>query len=80
MIAPATVFRLRVPRAAAEILVCHLTDPASAPAFDLASAVVTDGGGLSGHGAIVRREMGLPLVINTVSGTSVSPVLGTEVR
>jgi pyruvate,water dikinase len=52
-----------------EILVCRITDPAWAAAFYLAAAVVIDIGGLSSHGAIVCREMGLPCVINTVNGT-----------
>ena len=54
-----------------EILVCRITDPAWAPAFYLAAAVVIDVGGLSSHGAIVCREMGLPCVINTVNGTGI---------
>jgi pyruvate,water dikinase len=53
-----------------EILVCHITDPAWAPTFYLAAAVVIDVGGLSSHGAIVCRELGLPCVINTGCGTT----------
>jgi pyruvate,water dikinase len=37
----------------------------------LASAVVIDIGGPLSHGAIIAREMGIPCVINTGTGTRV---------
>ena len=52
-----------------EILVCRTTDPSWGSAFFLVSGAVIDIGGPSSHGAIVAREMGLPCVINTQSGT-----------
>jgi pyruvate,water dikinase len=36
-----------------------------------ASAIVTDGGGMTCHAAIVSREMGLPCVVGTRSATKV---------
>jgi pyruvate,water dikinase len=54
-----------------EVLVCRITDPSWASAFHLAAAVVIDIGGLSSHGAIISRELGLPCVINTGNGTQV---------
>ena len=52
-----------------DILVCHATDPSWASLFLLASGVVIDIGGMLSHGAIVARELGIPCVINTGSGT-----------
>lgn len=53
-----------------EILVCETTDPSWASFFVVASAVVIDVGGPLSHGAIVARELGIPCVINTRTGTS----------
>jgi pyruvate,water dikinase len=52
-----------------DILVCHTTDPSWASAFLMAGGLVIDIGGMLSHGAIVARELGIPCVINTVSGT-----------
>ena len=52
-----------------EILVCAMTDPSWAPMFMLAEAVVIDIGGPASHGAIVARELGVPAVLNTGTGT-----------
>jgi phosphohistidine swiveling domain-containing protein len=54
-----------------EVLVCETTDPSWAALFLVASAVVIDVGGPMSHGAIVARELGLPCVINTRTGTKV---------
>jgi pyruvate,water dikinase len=54
-----------------EVLVCAMTDPSWAPMFLLAAAVVTDIGGPASHGAIVARELGVPCVANTRTGTAV---------
>ncbi|MDX8152752.1 PEP/pyruvate-binding domain-containing protein [Patulibacter brassicae] len=51
------------------ILVCHATDPSWASLFPLASAVVTNVGSALSHAAIVCRELGLPCVSNTRTGT-----------
>jgi pyruvate,water dikinase len=52
-----------------EVLVCRTTDPGWASYFFLAAAVVIDVGGPISHGAIVARELGIPCVINTRTGT-----------
>lgn len=52
-----------------DVLVCRTTDPSWTPLFLLADALVIDTGGPMSHGAIVAREMGVPCVINTVTGT-----------
>jgi len=52
-----------------EILVCETTDPSWASLFLVASALVIDVGSPMSHGAIVAREMGVPCVINTRTGT-----------
>jgi pyruvate,water dikinase len=54
-----------------EILVCPTTDPSWAPAMLIAAALVIDIGGALSHGAIVARELGVPCVINTGTGTTV---------
>ncbi len=53
-----------------EVLVCPSTMPAWTPLFALASAVVTDHGGILSHTAIVAREYGIPAVVGTKSATS----------
>ena len=58
------------PLVAGEILVCSTTDPSWVGHFLLASALVIDVGGPMSHGAIVARELGVPCVINTGSGTT----------
>lgn len=52
-----------------DILVAPLTTPVWTPLFALASAVVTDTGGILSHGAIVAREYGIPAVMS-VQGAS----------
>jgi pyruvate,water dikinase len=54
-----------------EILVCRTTDPGWASIMILASALVIDIGGPVSHGAIVARELGIPCVIGTASGSRV---------
>jgi pyruvate,water dikinase len=56
-----------------QVLVCRTTDPSWAPVFPLAAALVIDIGGPMSHGAIIAREMGIPCVIATGSGTAVIP-------
>lgn len=51
-------------------MVCRVTDPSWASLFPLAEAVVTDVGSAMSHAAIVCRELGLPCVANTRTGTS----------
>lgn len=51
------------------VMVCRATDPSWASLFPLAEAVVTDVGSAMSHAAIVCRELGLPCVANTRTGT-----------
>jgi pyruvate,water dikinase len=53
-----------------EILVCPATMPPWTPLFAIASAVVTDHGGVLSHTAIVAREYQIPAVVGTKLGTS----------
>jgi phosphohistidine swiveling domain-containing protein len=53
-----------------EVLVCHATDPSWAATFTLAAGLVIDIGSALSHGAILARELGLPCVINTRTGTT----------
>ena len=55
---------------AGEILVCPATMPPWTPLFGIASAVVTDHGGILSHTAIVAREYQIPAVVGTKVGTS----------
>ncbi|QTJ70736.1 phosphoenolpyruvate-utilizing protein (plasmid) [Rhodococcus sp. ZPP] len=54
-----------------DILVCKFTDPSWAPLFTLADALVIDLGGAASHGAVVAREIGIPYVIGTQTGTTI---------
>ena len=47
------------------ILVCSQTNPAWTPLFAHATGLVTDMGGILGHGSIVAREYGIPAVVGT---------------
>jgi phosphohistidine swiveling domain-containing protein len=51
------------------ILVCPQTNPAWTPLFAHASGLVTDMGGILGHGSIVAREYGIPAVVGTGTST-----------
>ena len=52
-----------------DILVCHTTDPSWASIMAIAAGLVIDVGGAISHGAIVARELGIPCVIATATGT-----------
>ncbi|MEX2446014.1 MAG: PEP/pyruvate-binding domain-containing protein [Dehalococcoidia bacterium] len=52
-----------------DVLVCPVTTPAWAVLFPLAGALVTDGGGVLSHAAIVAREHGIPAVLGTGRAT-----------
>jgi pyruvate,water dikinase len=54
-----------------DVLVAEMTDPDWVPALRRAAAVVTDRGGRTCHAAIVSRELGVPCVVGTGSGTHV---------
>ncbi len=53
-----------------EILVAPMTSPDWLPAMRRAAALVTDGGGMTCHAAIVSRELGLPCVVGTRTATT----------
>jgi pyruvate, water dikinase len=55
---------------AGEILVAHMTSPDWVPTMRRAAAVVTDGGGMTCHAAIVSRELGIPAVVGTRDATT----------
>ncbi len=48
-----------------DVLVCPVTTPAWTVLFPLIGALVTDGGGVLSHAAIVAREHGVPAVLGT---------------
>ena len=52
-----------------EVLVTRATDPDWVPAMKLASAIVTDSGGRTCHAAIVGRELGVPVIVGSETGT-----------
>lgn len=52
-----------------DVLVCRHTDPAWTPLFTIASAVVTEVGGVLSHAAIVAREVGIPAVLAVPGAT-----------
>jgi pyruvate,water dikinase len=54
-----------------EVLVTDKTDPDWEPTMKKAAAIVTNRGGRTCHAAIVSRELGLPAVIGTGTGTTV---------
>lgn len=52
-----------------EVLVADMTDPDWEPIMKRASAIVTNRGGRTCHAAIIARELGIPAVVGTGSGT-----------
>jgi pyruvate,water dikinase len=54
---------------AGEILVTTMTTPDMVPAMAQAAGIVTDEGGITCHAAIVSRELGVPCVVGTRTGT-----------
>ncbi|GIU86738.1 MAG: phosphoenolpyruvate synthase [Acidimicrobiia bacterium] len=55
--------------AVGEILVAPMTSPDWVPVLRRAAALVTDGGGMTCHAAIVSRELGVPCVVGTRDAT-----------
>jgi pyruvate,water dikinase len=53
-----------------EILVTTMTDPDWEPIMKIASAIVTDSGGRTCHAAIISRELGIPCVVGTETGSA----------
>ncbi|HLY81965.1 MAG TPA: putative PEP-binding protein, partial [Acidimicrobiales bacterium] len=56
---------------AGEVLVAPMTNPDWVPTIRRAAALVTDGGGMTCHAAIVSRELGVPCVVGTRHATTV---------
>jgi pyruvate,water dikinase len=52
-----------------DILVTDMTNPDYVPFMKLASAIVTDKGGVTCHAAIVSRELGIPCVVGSENAT-----------
>lgn len=55
------------------VLVTGMTDPDWEPIMKKASAIVTNLGGKTCHAAIVSRELGIPCIVGTKTGTDVLP-------
>ncbi len=56
---------------AGEVLVAKMTSPDWVPTMRRASALITDGGGITCHAAIVSRELGVPCVVGARNATMV---------
>ncbi|MFT4326629.1 MAG: phosphoenolpyruvate synthase, partial [Candidatus Woesearchaeota archaeon] len=56
-----------------EVLVTDMTDPDWEPIMKIASAIVTNRGGRTCHAAIISRELGIPCVVGTNTGTEAIP-------
>ena len=74
-VASGTVRVLRTPDEgdqlrAGEVLVAPMTNPDWVPTIRRAAAVVTDGGGMTCHAAIVTRELGVPCVVGARTATT----------
>ena len=54
-----------------DILVTAMTNPDFVPFMKIASAIVTDKGGVTSHAAIVSRELSIPCVVGTETATQV---------
>jgi pyruvate,water dikinase len=52
-----------------DILVCPITDTSWVALMTVAGALVIDIGGMASHGAVIARELGVPCVIGTHTGT-----------
>lgn len=53
-----------------EVLVASMTSPDWVPAMRRAAALITDGGGITCHAAIISRELGVPCVVGTRTATT----------
>jgi pyruvate,water dikinase len=55
---------------AGEVLVAPMTNPDWVPTIRRAAALITDGGGMTCHAAIVARELGVPCVVGARTATA----------
>jgi pyruvate,water dikinase len=53
-----------------DVVVCPTTSPVWSVVFPSMGALVTDGGGILSHPAIIAREYGMPAVVGTGNATS----------
>ena len=53
-----------------EVLVTEMTDPDWEPIMKKAAAIVTNSGGRTCHAAIISRELGVPCIVGTGTGTA----------
>lgn len=53
------------------ILVTDMTNPDFVPFMKIASAIITDKGGVTSHAAIVSRELAIPCIVGTENATKV---------
>ena len=54
-----------------DILVTDMTNPDFVPFMKIAGAIVTNKGGVTSHAAIVSRELSIPCIVGTETGTKV---------
>jgi pyruvate,water dikinase len=54
-----------------DVLVTDMTNPDFVPFMKIASAIVTDKGGVTSHAAIVSRELAIPCIVGTETATKV---------
>ncbi|MFH1545720.1 MAG: PEP-utilizing enzyme [archaeon] len=54
-----------------DVMVSHSTNPNLVPAMKIASAIITDVGGVTCHAAIVSRELNIPCIIGTKVATKI---------
>lgn len=52
-------------------MVTKMTNPDWVPYMKIASAIITDEGGMTSHAAIVSRELGIPAIVGTGNATAV---------
>jgi pyruvate,water dikinase len=52
-----------------DVLVTDMTNPDFVPFMKIASAIVTDKGGVTSHAAIVSRELAIPCIVGTETAT-----------
>ncbi len=62
---------------AGDVLVAPMTSPYHVPAMTIASAVITDEGGILSHAAIVSRELQIPCIVGVAGATEVIPTGAT---
>jgi len=54
-----------------EILVTGITGPEFVPLMKKSSAIITDGGGITSHAAIISREFNKPCIVRTIVATQI---------